>query len=57
LTRDPFGGRISCHSHPDQLPSRVAQNDQAVQQLERDGAHHEQIDRGDPCNVMRKKVF
>src|SRR6266446_9061207 len=44
LTCDPLGGRIVRHADAHQSPAGVAKNDQAIEQLEGDGTHHEQID-------------
>jgi len=43
LACDPLGGRIGGHGDPDQPPSRVAKNHQTIEQLEGDGADHEQV--------------
>jgi len=55
LVRNPLAGRISGHGDPDQPPSRMAKNHQTIEQLEGDGAHHEQIDRSDPRRLITKK--
>src|SRR5712692_8101613 len=43
LTCDPLGGRVVRHADAHQSPAGVANNDQAIEQLEGDGANHEQI--------------
>ena len=41
LAGGPRGRRIGRHGHPDQLPSQMAEDHQAIQQLEQDGSNHE----------------
>src|SRR3984957_21315684 len=55
LTCDPFGGRIGSDADCYEPPAGVAQDHQAVEQLERDGAHHEQIQRSDAGSVIAQK--
>jgi hypothetical protein len=47
LTGKPRGGRIIRHPDAHQPPTGVMQDYQAVTQLERDRAYHEQIQRSD----------
>jgi hypothetical protein len=55
LSRDPLGGRMVRHADAHQSPSGVAKNDQAVEELEGDSAHHEQIERRDPSGVITQE--
>ena len=48
LARDPFGARVVGHVDRDQPPAGVTKNHQTVKQLERNCAHHEQIDGRNP---------
>src|ERR1035437_7533245 len=57
LSRDPLGGRVVRHADAHQSPSGVAKNYQAIEQLERDSANHEQIDRRDPRGVIAQECF
>jgi hypothetical protein len=57
LTGDPLGGRIWGHADGNQPPSGVTKNDQAVEQLEGDGANHKQIDRRDPSGMVAKECL
>jgi hypothetical protein len=43
------------HTDADQSPAVVAKNYQAIEQLERDSANHEQIDRCDPSGVVAQE--
>ena len=44
LARDPLGGRIVRYADAHQSPAGVAKNYQAVEQLEGDRSHYEEID-------------
>ena len=55
LTSDPLSGRIGGHAYPDQPPARVAENHQTIQQLERDGAHHEQVEGSDAGGMVAQE--
>src|SRR5713101_5223688 len=57
LTCDPLGGRIVRHADAHQSPSGVAKNDQAVEQLEGDGANHKQIDGRDPSGMVAQECL
>src|ERR1700736_3756742 len=46
LIGDPFGRWMCSNSEPQQLPPAMPDNQQAVEQPERDGRHHEQVHRG-----------
>src|SRR5258708_12335623 len=52
LTCDPLGGRIGSDADCYEPPTGVTQDHQAVEQLERDGAHHEQIHRTDAGSLI-----
>jgi hypothetical protein len=52
LTRNSLRCRIAGYGNPDQPSSSVAKNDQAIEQLERDGADYEQVDRSNSCGVI-----
>src|ERR1700730_9954375 len=55
LPGDPLGSRIGSDADRDSPPAGVTQDHQAVEQLERDGAHHEQIQRSDACGVIAQE--
>src|SRR5208337_475137 len=55
LPCDPLLSRISSDADRDQLPAGVMQDHQAVEQLERDGAHYEQIDGSDASGMIAQK--
>jgi hypothetical protein len=55
LTSYPLGSRIGSDADCDQSPAGVAQNDQAVEQLERDRADYEQIQLSDAVNVIAQE--
>src|SRR6202040_445261 len=55
LTGDPLVCRIGSHSNRDESPAGVTQNHQAVEELERDRPHHEQIQRSDAGNVIAQE--
>jgi len=57
LTRDPLGGRMVRHADAHQSPAGVTKNDQAIEQLEGDGANHEQIDGRDPGGVIAEECL
>src|ERR1019366_10566907 len=57
LTRDPFCSRIARHANGHQSPSGVAKNYQAIEQLERDRSHHEQIDGRNPSGVIAQECL
>ena len=52
LTCDPFGGRIGSDADCYAPPAGVTQGHKAVEQLERDGAYDEQIQRSDAGTVI-----
>ena len=54
LTGEPRGGRIGSHIDRDQPPAGVTQDHQAVEQLERDRAYDEQIQRSDASDGRRR---
>jgi hypothetical protein len=57
LTCDPFCSRIARHANGHQAPSGVPKNYQAIEQLERDRSHHEQIDGRNPSGVIAQECL
>src|SRR5882672_9115655 len=55
LPSDPLGGRIGSDADCYEPPTGVTQDHQAVEQLERDRAHHEQIQRSDANSVIAQE--
>ena len=55
LTRDPLVCRVGSHRNRHESPAGVTQDHQALEQLERDRPHHEQIQRSDPTGVITQK--
>src|SRR5215469_14385987 len=55
LPSDPLGSRIARHADAYQPPSGVTQDHQAVEQLERDGAYNEQIQRSDAGGMVAQE--
>ena len=53
LLRKPYGGRISGHCEPEQLPS--AHDEKCKQALEGHRGHDEQVDRCDGISVIAQK--
>src|SRR5208283_5988499 len=52
LTSNPFRRWVRGDSDPDQPSASVVKNHQTIEQLERDGADHEEIDRSYSCDVI-----
>ena len=57
LTGDPLGRRIGGHADPNKFPSQMTDDHEAIEQLERDGAHDQQIDGRDAGGVVARNVF
>ena len=55
LTGDPFGCRMRGHSKPQDLPSAMAHDQQAVERTKGDCRHHEKVHRGDTVSVVTKE--
>ena len=55
LPSDPLGSRIVRHADADQPPASVTQDHQAIEQLERDRAYHEQIQRSDAGGMIAQE--
>src|SRR5208337_1147183 len=55
LPSDPLLSRIGSDADRDQPPAGVTQDHQAVEQLERDGPHDEQIQRSDASGMIAQK--
>jgi hypothetical protein len=51
VTCNPLGSRIARHADANRSSSRVPKNDQAVEQLERDRSHLEEIKRSDAGDI------
>jgi hypothetical protein len=57
LPSDPLGSWIARHAYSNQSSSRVPKNDKAVEQLERDRSHHEQIKRSNAGSVITQECL
>jgi hypothetical protein len=55
LPSDPLGSRIVRHADAHQPPVSVMQDYQAIEQLERDAADHEQIQRSNAGGMIAQK--
>src|SRR6202043_4292263 len=55
LTSDPLGSRIGSDADHDQSPAGMTQDHQAVEQLERDSAYDEQIQRSEAGRVIAQE--
>jgi hypothetical protein len=55
LPSDPLGSRIGSDADRDYPPAGVTQDHQAVEQLERDPAYDERIQRSDAGSVIAQK--
>src|SRR5271155_3474330 len=55
LPSDPLGSWIGGDADSDQPPAGVTQDHQAVEQLERDSAYDEQVQRSDAANVIAQE--
>jgi len=55
LPSDPLGSRIVRHADAHQPPASVMPDHQAIEQLERDGAGHEQIQRSDAGGMIAQE--
>jgi hypothetical protein len=57
LARNPLRRGISGNGDPDQSPSRVVENHQAIEKSEGDGADHEQIKRCNPGGLVSQEAL
>ena len=55
LARDPFGRGIGRHGGPHQQATGQMDDDQAIEQAEAYGRHHEQVDGGDTVGVIAQE--
>ena len=55
LPSDPLGSRICSDADRDQPSAGVTQDHQAVEQLERESPHYEQIQRSDATSVIAQE--
>jgi hypothetical protein len=56
LSGDPLGGRMRCHTHPQDAASIMAQDQQAVEEPERNRRNDEQVDRGDAIGMVARRA-
>jgi hypothetical protein len=55
LSGDPFGARMSGDAEPYQPPTLMAQDHQHIEQFEKRGRHHEEIDRSNACRMVAQE--
>jgi len=55
LPGNPLGRRMRCHANCDWPSAAVVKNHQAIEELEPDGPHHEQIDLYDSSRVITEE--
>jgi len=55
LAGDPFRARMSGDAQPDQPPTPMTEDHQAIEQFEERGRHHKEVDRCNACRVVTQE--